>query len=180
MGLDMYLSKKTYVKQWGHQEPKDKFNVIVTKGQKLTNIKSERVSYVEEELMYWRKANQIHGWFTQNTNEVVADVTYSVTKTDLEVLLETCKKVVEILESSPKITKKVDGGWENGEKYLVDVEVYDNEVLEDILPPTQGFFFGSDTIDDYYKDEIVRTIDFLENELPNCNNSDEFEYHASW
>jgi hypothetical protein len=181
MGLDMYLSKKTYVKRWSHNKPEDQFEVSVKRGgEDYPNIKSERVSYVEEELMYWRKANQIHGWFCDNTHEIVADVRYYVTKTDLEVLLEACKKVVEVLESSPKITKQVVGGWKDGEQYMVDVEVYDNSVIADILPPTQGFFFGSDTIDDYYKEDIVNTIKFLEEELPNCKDGDDFEYYASW
>ena len=181
MGLDMYLSKKTYVKQWSHRKPEDQFDVSVKRGGvTYPNIKPERVSYVIEELMYWRKANQIHGWFTQNTEEITADVKYYVTKTDLEVLLETCKKVVEILDASPKTTKQVVAGWKDGEQYMEDVEVYDNDVLQDILPPTQGFFFGSDTIDEWYKEDIVNTIKFLEEELPNCEEDAEFEYYASW
>ncbi len=31
MGLDMYLSKKTYVKQWAHNEKKDQFSVSIKK-----------------------------------------------------------------------------------------------------------------------------------------------------
>jgi hypothetical protein len=181
MGLDMYLSKKTYVKQWSHRKPEDQFDVSVKRGgETYPNIKPERVSYVIEELMYWRKANQIHGWFCNNTSEITPDVKYYVTKTDLEVLLETCKSVSDILEKSPKITKQVVGGWKDGEEYLVPVEVYDNNVIADILPPTQGFFFGSDTIDDYYKQDIDDTIKFLEEELSNCEEDAEFEYYASW
>jgi len=180
MGLDMYLSKKSYVRQWEHRKPEDQYSVVVTKGGKPTNIKTERVSYITEELMYWRKANQIHGWFTQNTEELEQDRKYYVTKTDLEVLLETCKKVLEVLETSPKSTKQVVGGWKNGEEYMVDVEVFDNEVVSDILPPTPGFFFGGLEVDEYYKEDIVNTIRFLEDELPNCEEGDEFEYYASW
>ena len=181
MGLDMYLSKKTYVKQWSHRQPEDQFNVSVTRGGKTySNIRPERVSYVVEELMYWRKANQIHGWFVNNTSEITADVRYYVTKTDLEVLYETCKTVLEILDKASKKTKQVVGGWKDGEQYMVDVEVYDNDVLEDILPPTQGFFFGSDTIDDYYKQDIIDTMNFLEQELSECQEDDEYEYYASW
>jgi hypothetical protein len=122
MGLDMYLSKKSYVKQWEHRKPEDQFNVSVKKGgESYSDIKPERVSYVIEELMYWRKANQIHGWFTQNTAEITADVRYYVTKTDLEVLLETCKSVADILNTAPKVTKQVVGGWKDGEEYMVDV-----------------------------------------------------------
>ena len=181
MGLDMYLSKKTYVKQWSHNSPDEQFNVSVNRGgTTYPGIKPERVSYVTEELMYWRKANQIHGWFTQNTEELEPDVKYYVTKVDLEVLLETCKKVIELLETAPKTTTQVFGGFKNGEEYMVDVEVYDNDILQDILPPTQGFFFGSDTIDDYYKETIMDTIKFLEEELPTCDEDADFEYYASW
>ena len=181
MGLDMYLSKKSYVKQWSHRKPEDQFDVSVKRGGvTYPNIKPERVSYVIEELMYWRKANQIHGWFCNNTEEIVADVRYYVTKTDLEVLLETCKSVIEILNTAPKVTTQVVGGWKDGEQYMVDVEAYDSDVLQEILPPTQGFFFGSDTIDDYYKQDIIDTIKFLEEELPDCEEDAEFEYYASW
>lgn len=181
MGLDMYLSKKTYVKQWSHRKPEDQFEVSVTRGgNTYSNIKPERVSYVIEELMYWRKANQIHGWFCDNTEEIAPSVKYYVTKTDLDVLLETCKSVLDILEKTPKKTKQIVAGWKNGEEYMEDVEVYDNDVLQDILPPTEGFFFGSDTIDENYKEQIEETIEFLEGELPNCEEDDEFEYYASW
>ena len=177
----MYLSKKTYVKKWGHEKPEEAFNVTVQKGGvTYPNIKSERISYITEEIMYWRKANQIHGWFVQNTEELEADRKYYVTKVDLEVLLETCKKVLELLATAPKTTTQVVGGWKNGEQYMVDVEVYDNDILQDILPPTQGFFFGSDTIDEWYKEQIVETIKFLEEELPTCDDDADFEYYASW
>ena len=177
----MYLSKKTYVKQWSHISPDEQFNVSVTRGGKpYSGINPNRVSYVTEELMYWRKANQIHGWFVQNTEELEADRKYYVTKVDLEVLLETCKKVLELLATAPKTTTQVVGGWKNGEQYMVDVEVYDNDILQDILPPTQGFFFGSDTIDEWYKEQIVETIKFLEEELPTCDDDADFEYYASW
>ena len=180
MGLDMYLTKRTYVKQWEHRKPEDQFNVVVTKGGKPTNIRTERVSYVDEELMYWRKANQIHGWFVENGEELTQDVKYRLTKTDLEVLLETCKKVLEVIETSPKTIKQVDGGWKNGEAFMVDVEVFYNDVISDLLPTTQGFFFGSSEIDSWYKEQISETIEFLERELPSCNDDDEFEYYASW
>ena len=49
MGLDMYLSKKTYVKQWSHNSPDEQFNVSVNRGgTTYPGIKPERVSYVTE------------------------------------------------------------------------------------------------------------------------------------
>jgi hypothetical protein len=184
MGLDMYLSKRSYVKNWDFMGDEEKHSVNVTKNGQPTNIKPERVSYVEEQIMYWRKSNQIHGWFVNNTEEVSNNVKYRVSKTDLEVLLETCKKVVEVLNGCPKKTIQVVGGWKDGKEYMVDVETFDGEDVEDIvkeiLPPKQGFFFGGYEIDNWYKEDIENTIKFLEEELPNCKDDDEFEYYASW
>jgi hypothetical protein len=183
MGLDMYLSKKTYVKNWSHQTPEEKHSVEIKKGGVLrTDIKPERVSYVTEEVMYWRKANQIHGWFCNNTEELVDNVKYDVTRENLEQLLSDCKKVLEILNASIKSVTQVEGGWKDGKPYMVDVEVYDNvdEVLE-ILPPTQGFFFGSETIDDWYKQDIENTINVLTEELEGEGGYySDYEYYASW
>ena len=183
MGLDMYLSKKTYVKRWSHQSPEEQHSVEVKKGGVLrTDIKPERISYITEEIMYWRKANQIHGWFCSNTAEVNDNVNYNVSFDDLVKLVEDCKKVLEILNNSKKITTQVSGGYKNGEPFMVDVEVYDNvDEIMDILPPTQGFFFGSDTIDDYYKQDIEDTIKVIEEEiLVGTDDYADYEYYASW
>ena len=64
MGLDMYLSKRAYVKQWNFQKDEEKHKVTVKFGGKSRrDIKPRRVSYVMEEFGYWRKANRIHNWF---------------------------------------------------------------------------------------------------------------------
>ena len=67
MGLDMYLHKKTYVKNWEYMSPEELHEVTVKKnGQELPNIKKERISSIEESVAYWRKANHIHQWFVDN------------------------------------------------------------------------------------------------------------------
>ena len=183
MGLDMYLSKKTYVKQWEHQTPENRYSVSVKKGGKTCKeIKSRRISHIEEEIAYWRKANQIHGWFVNNTAEITPDIRYNVTREDLENLLDTCKKVLKLLNKSKKSTKQVKSGWDSDGVIYDDVEVYDNvdEIME-LLPPTQGFFFGSDDIDEWYKENIISTIKVLEDELKDENNLySDYEYYASW
>ena len=153
MGLDMYLYKKTYVKQWSHQPKQDQFSVVIKRGGvTYPNIKPERVSYIQEEVMYWRKANQIHGWFTSNGQELIEEVSYRLTLDDLKNLLDTCKQVSDILDKSKKKTIQVVNGYCGGERTFCDTEVFDcvDEVME-LLPPTQGFFYGSDEIDEYYK-----------------------------
>lgn len=182
MGLDMYLSKKTYVKQWSHNKPEDQFEVTVKKGGKpYKGIQSERISYVTESLMYWRKANQIHGWFTSNTSEITPEVLYRVTLDDLKNLLETCKQVVDIISKSEKKVVQVRSGWSGGEEVYDDVETFDcEEQIQELLPPTQGFFYGSYEIDEWYLGSVIETIEFLEKEIPKCDEYDEFEYYASW
>ena len=179
----MYLSKKTYVKQWSHNKPEDTFEVSVKKGGvPYLGINPERVSYITEEIMYWRKANQIHGWIASNGQEITPDVRYILEGEQIVELLNTCKKVLELINTSSKSTTQVVGGWKDGEQYMVDVDVYDNtdEIME-LLPPTQGFFFGSYEIDDWYKQQIEETIEVLENEInSNTDSYPEYEYYASW
>jgi hypothetical protein len=183
MGLDMYLTKKNYVKRWEHNKPEEQFEISVKRGgETYSTIKPERVSYVIEEVMYWRKANQIHGFFVNKGYEITPDVKYQLEGEHIVELLDTCKKVLEILNRSEKKTVQVVGGWRNGEDYMVDVEVYDkaDEVLE-LLPPTEGFFFGSYQIDKWYKQQIEETISVLEEELSvSGDNYPEYEYYASW
>lgn len=151
MGLDMYLAKKTYVKKWAHQKPEAQYQVTVTKGGKPTNIDSEKISYVEEEVAYWRKANAIHGWFVNNVQEGIDDCkSYYVSRTQLQELLDICKQVLE-----------------------------DNSKAEELLPATEGFFFGSYEYDEYYFADIKDTVNMLE-ECLSDEEADEFEYHASW
>jgi hypothetical protein len=110
-------------------------------------------------------------------------VRYDVTREDLQNLLETCEKVLGILNKSKKKTLQVVGGWKGDEKYMVDHEVFDttDEIME-LLPPTQGFFFGSDNIDDWYKQNIEETITTLKEELSASNDDygSDYEYYASW
>jgi hypothetical protein len=182
MGLDMYLSKKTYVKQWEHNKPEEQFEVNVKRGGKpFKKIEPSRVSYITEELMYWRKANQIHGWFVHNTQEVVEEVKYYVTKEDLQNLLDVCKQVLDVLSKSEIKTVQVRSGWSGGEETYSDVETYDCEdEIRELLPPTEGFFYGSYEIDEWYKQAIEETVEFLEKELPKSDEHDDFEYYASW
>ena len=188
MGLDMYLSKKTYVKRWEHQSDETKFEVTVKKGGvTYPSIKSERVSYITEEIMYWRKANQIHGWFVNNCHELTQDVLYSVHYEQLKELYDTCKNVLDILTKSPKKKVEVVAGWKNGEEYTEEIEVSDlskadEEYIMDLLPPTQGFFFGSYEIGNWYKEQIEETVKMLEEEINSGTDEygSEYEYYASW
>ena len=54
-------------------------------------------------------------------------------------------------------------GWDDKE---YDVTSYDCEdKIDDLLPPTSGFFFGSTEIDEYYKQDVEDSIKIFEDLL---------------
>ena len=68
MGLDMYLNKKTYVKNWDHRD--EKHSIVVLKDNEIRHdIKPNRITNIEEENMYWRKEDAIHGWIVRNIQD---------------------------------------------------------------------------------------------------------------
>src|ERR1700680_333929 len=97
MGLDMYLTKKTYVgANWEHRNVEGKIIITKSKDNEPIKINFKRVSYIEEGVGYWRKANQIHKWFVDNVQDGTDDCgTYSVSDEKLQELLSVCKKVKE-------------------------------------------------------------------------------------
>lgn len=150
MGLDMYLEKRTYVRQWGFQKPEEQYNVEVTKGGQPVKIDPKRVTYVIEEVGYWRKQNQIHQWFVENVQNGVDNCgEYCVSKGQLEDLLEICKKILN-----------------------------DNSLAEELLPTASGFFFGGTEYDEWYFDGIQNTIEILEEAL--SDTSADYYYSSSW
>ena len=168
MGLDMYLTKKTYVKQWEHKTPEEQFEVVVKKGGvTYPNINPSKITYVEEEVMYWRKANHIHNWFVENTQEGNDNCQTSfVSRENINELVSILKQVKQSLEKSKKGVVEVVGGWKNGEEYKVPVEVFeDTEIAEELLPTASGFFFGGTEYDEYYLETINNTLEVLEKEL---------------
>ena len=159
MGLDMYLSKKTYVKQWSHNE---KNNTVTVKfdGKVRKDIKPKRISHIVEEVGYWRKANHIHNWFVEKVQEGRDECQESyVSLEQLEELRDLCKVVVE---------KK------------------DEEFNKENLPTTSGFFFGGTEYDEYYYSDCEDTIKIIDTILKEKDNkpegawSGDFYYRASW
>ncbi len=182
MGLDMYLSKKTYVKNWDFQQKSEKHSVTVKKGGKVrTDIKPERVSYITESVAYWRKSNHIHQWFVENCQDGEDNCQESyVSREKLQGLVDICKQVKESLEKSGKKTVKVKVGWQGKKDLFEDVEVYsDTELAEELLPTQPGFFFGGTEYDQWYVQGLDETINQIEPLLQEEGDG-EFYYQASW
>ena len=98
--------------------------------------------------MYWRKANAIHGWFVKNVQDGEDDCKA------YDVDIDDLEKLRDLCD---KVLKKKDST---------------------LLPPTGGFFFGSEVADDYYWEDVTRTRDELTElmKIPRLY----FEYQSSW
>ena len=125
-----------------------------------------------EASIYWRKANAIHGWFVKNAQQGIDDCrTYSVDLNQLRQLVSTCLKVKAAWQAAVDCSNYED--------------VYINDVLRDmvgdLLPPTQGFFFGGCDIDADYMGDVQFTADRLTEILSHPDVEDyEFTYIGWW
>lgn len=120
-------------------------------------IDTTDLTSITEEVGYWRKANHIHNWFVNNVQEGEDDCR------DYEVSLEKLKELESILR-------------------VVDIQ---RDKAAELLPSTSGFFFGSTEYDEYYFNEVSRTIKILENiiselESENTDTYISIEYSSSW
>ena len=183
MGLDMYLTKKTYVKNWNFEKPEDKKEVIVKIGGKeAKHIKKERISKITEDIGYWRKANAIHTWFVKNVQEGEDNCKeYHVSKEKLEELLKICETVIK---SSIVIKGKIKNGshYENGKEVpIIENGKYIKNPLiaKKLLPTESGFFFGGTDYDQYYVQNIEETIKIIKEALKDADTGD-FYYQSNW
>ena len=191
MGLDMYLKRRWYVQQWAHQNDEDKFQVTVTQGgEPFIAIDPARVSYVWEQVGYWRKANAIHKWFVDNVQGKTDDCKdYSVSIDQMKQLLT---DVNTVLDRVTLVAGKVHNGtvYKNGkaEEIYEDGMVISNpEVCEAVLPCSSGFFFGGLGYDQWYLEDLKLTKNILETciaeyeAIPDLNQYRvDYFYQSSW
>ena len=156
MGLDMFLTKKHYIgSNYEHRNVKAKIDIKV--GKKKVNIDPKKISYIHEEVGYWRKANHIHAWFVDNCQGGEDDCRYAdVSVAQLKELIALCEQVLE---------KK------------------DEAFSEEHLPTQEGFFFGGTEYGEYYYSELEDTIKMLTEAIADVDENDysiDFIYHSSW
>lgn len=192
MGLDMYLYRKSYVRNWSHMSPEELHQITVKKNKKTHPwINPKNISGITELVGQWRKANAIHDWFVNHVQNGEDDCReYDVELSQLQELYDTCVLVRDN-------TKLVDGQIKNGysckevDGKFVEIPIMepgktvaDKSVAEDLLPTASGFFFGSTDYDEYYMEDINDTIRILEPllklEIPKGFNSPDYSYRSSW
>lgn len=118
----------------------------------LPEIGDSRIKEVTAELMYWRKSNAIHKWFVDNVQDGVDECQESwLSIGKLEELLEVIK----------------------------EVQAHKSKAGE-LLPPQQGFFFGSKDVDQWYWEDLARTRLALEKILAMDLKGWDIYYRASW
>ena len=154
MGLDMFLHRKIYVgANYEHNQVKGVLE-ISRLGEPLT-INLNKVLYIIEDAGSWRKANQIHRWFVDNVQDGEDNCAeYFVSGEQLNDLRELCKDVLEH---------------------------HDTKYSLDNLPPDEGFFFGSYDIDDWYYEDLERTVKIVDEiQRTDPELSGEYTYQSSW
>ena len=185
MGLDMYLNKKTYVGA-NYEHNKVEGKISLKKQENPIKVNLKRVTYIEEQMGYWRKANQIHNYFVANIQEGKDDCgDYDLSIEIVFDLLDRCKKVKESLSNSKTHFVKVKNRWNSEGDTFIDVEVFSNtDLAQELLPTESGFFFGGTEYNKYYLETISNTINILEEILLENDNpeylKEEHYYSSSW
>jgi hypothetical protein len=179
MGLDMYLYRKTYVKNWEHMTDEEKTNIVLT-GDRTKGIDPKKISEIVEEYGYWRKANAIHQWFVDNVQDGEDDCKeYYVSEDKLKELLGLVNKV---LDSTKLIEGKIQNGYrydDGGKHPIIEDGEYmeDSSLAEELLPTAQGFFFGGTSYDQWYYEDLQHTKEMIESAL---KEGGDYYYQSSW
>lgn len=128
MGLDQWIFKKTPNFDYNSNEMRN-----------------------DEIVIYWRKCNQIHGYFDRLKGGIDDVSEDDITLDDIIDLRDTCQKVLD-----------------------------NHNLASELLPVTTGFFFGSDEYDEFYFQDLEQTVKTLNNFLEEDHTGEEFYYHAWW
>lgn len=191
MGLDMYLNANGYYGGWRHgtEEEKSKYDKAVTTLGLSDFIDEDSPSLnVSFPVGYWRKANAIHGWFHRNCGTEDNDVSFPVTRTELQKLKEECQKALwikpaEVPAGAPAAYAVQSNNFEQAIGDLIRIESHSKEFNDesdnDPLRPVSGFFFGSTEKDEWYYMQLEETIKICDKAL-SMPKDFYFSYNASY
>ena len=176
----MELEKRFYIgNHYEHRKVEGEIDLTIN-GKDL-NLTLKDLSFITYRVMCWRKANAIHAWFVkhvQNGNDNCGE--YCVSGDKLQNLVDLCKEALKALENATPIeTSPVSVLKESGRVGKEVIPVYDVGLVEDILPPQEGFFFGGTNVDQWYINTLKETVVILEAELKNDLDGD-YYYSSTW
>ena len=169
MGLDMYLSRKSYY--FGQYRGDGKFadpHELNIEGpfSDRHHIRKENVSMIETQVGYWRKANSVHKFFVDMVQNGKDDCNeYEVPQKVIRLLRMKANKILNANYAS-RIGLKGSGVSEECKR-----------VAKKHLPPSEGFFFGSYDMDRWYIEDLERTVEICNDAL--FSKADLY-YRASW
>ena len=146
-------------------------------------IKLKKDSKEQETICNWRKENHFHKWFIDRYPEGdngEAEVSFE----DMMDFKETCDDVIETLvKAEPKMKSVLThqtcekGKWIN---HYEDMPVYDDDLVEDLLPPQEGFFFGGTTIARWYLESVIDAKHKVDETLKKHQKGDKYYYWSWW
>lgn len=163
MGLDMYLSARKYVEKidWKKVDMQNNIDYSaatfpdfdeVVQTAGLADLATDIYgASVSVTAAYWRKSNQIHNWFVNNVQQG---------QDDCGEYYVTHEKLEALLETCKEVVANKN---------------------PQLLQPVGGFFFGSTDIDQYYWEDIKRTIKKLQKiKKHKLYDKLSFYYSSSW
>ena len=157
MGLDMYLTRRAHIANYNHDSAGKGLSakILTALGAKNPEQYDSGSINVELPAGYWRKANQIHAWFIANVQNGEDNCQETrVTTEHLQQLRDLCQQVSD-----------------------------NHNLAHELLPSQAGFFFGGTGYDEWYFQDIEKTIEILDRALDPENvitRYDSFYYQSSW
>lgn len=164
MGLDMYLEARKYFSKFDVRSMSEELLPDYKELTKFFPTGSDEFgdcigASIEINIGYWRKANAIHAWFVRECAGGV-DECQPIRVADGK--LRELKVIIE---------------------FLFDIKDEPNapEQIEKLLPTQSGFFFGNTDYDEWYWNDLQRTLDILNKAIELEENEDcSITYQASW
>ena len=154
MGLDQYLYAKKFAHggDWGTDDDKQLFASLVATSKVEEFMDTDfPTAFIEVKVAQWRKQNAIHHWFVSNCQNGEDDCRSThVGREQLEELRNLCREVLA-----------------------------DPTLADELLPTSNGFFFGSTDYSEWYIEGLTYTADTID-KLFTMPNDWDFEYSSSW
>ena len=184
MGLDMLLTKKTYVRNWAHNPPEKRFEVTVLQnGKPHPKIKTERISYINEVLAEWRKNEVIHQFMLGEFSEESFDNLYV---NDIKYMVEHFEALIKAFEKCKPKETEVNGIGLSGNRitYTEIIYLYEeiiNNIDEEFETIGDYFLNQPGNLTEGFLDNLKNTVEILKEEIDtNPNDSVSYRYSYSY